>query len=100
MDVLHVHQNMFFQTDEIDGILQSINKAKDVRHESIMNTLFHQQLQQGTIPTPREFGASFTLTRHVENDRFNHHGDAAKGIRTSICRNDRSIFRIMRHANR
>ena len=34
-----MHPNMFFQTDEIDGMVQSINKAKDARHESIMNTL-------------------------------------------------------------
>jgi hypothetical protein len=30
---------MLFQTDEIDGMLQSINKAKDARHESTMGTL-------------------------------------------------------------
>ncbi len=30
---------MLFQTDEIDGLLQSINKARDARHESIMGTL-------------------------------------------------------------
>jgi len=30
---------MLFQTDEIDGMLQSINRATDARHESIMNTL-------------------------------------------------------------
>ena len=30
---------MLFQTDEIDGMLQSINKAKDARHENIMGTL-------------------------------------------------------------
>jgi len=38
-DQLQLHPNMLFQTDEIDGILQSINKAKDARHEGIMNTL-------------------------------------------------------------
>jgi len=38
-DALHVTPCMLFQTDEIDGILQSINKAKDARHESIMSTL-------------------------------------------------------------
>ncbi len=27
-DVLHVHQSMFFQTDEIDGILQAIIASK------------------------------------------------------------------------
>jgi hypothetical protein len=30
---------MLFQTDEIDGMLQSINKARDARHESILGTL-------------------------------------------------------------
>ena len=30
---------MLFQTDEIDGMLQSINKAQDARHENIMGTL-------------------------------------------------------------
>ena len=30
---------MLFQTDEIDGLLQSINKSRDARHESIMSTL-------------------------------------------------------------
>jgi len=30
---------MLFQTDEIDGMLQSINKARDARHENIMGTM-------------------------------------------------------------
>jgi len=38
-DVLFVHPSMLFQTDEIDGLLLSINRAKDARHEGIMNTL-------------------------------------------------------------
>ena len=38
-DALNTHQAMLFQTDEIDGLLQSINKAKDARYENIMNTL-------------------------------------------------------------
>jgi hypothetical protein len=38
-DALFVTPAMLFQTDEIDGMLQSINKAKDARHESIMSTL-------------------------------------------------------------
>ncbi len=38
-DALFASPCMLFQTDEIDGILQSINKAKDARHESIMSTL-------------------------------------------------------------
>jgi len=38
-DALLVRPSMLFQTDEIDGLLQSINKAKDARHEGVMNTL-------------------------------------------------------------
>jgi len=38
-DALNCEPSMLFQTDEIDGMLQSINKAKDARHESIMGTL-------------------------------------------------------------
>ena len=38
-DALFLTPSMLFQTDEIDGILQSINKAKDARHEGIMSTL-------------------------------------------------------------
>ena len=30
---------MLFQTDEIDGLLQTINKAKDARYENVMSTL-------------------------------------------------------------
>jgi len=38
-DALFLTPCMMFQTDEIDGMLQSINKAKDARHENIMGTL-------------------------------------------------------------
>lgn len=38
-DAMFLEPCMLFQTDEIDGMLQSITKAKDARHESIMNTL-------------------------------------------------------------
>lgn len=38
-DALYCEPCMLFQTDEIDGMLQSINKARDARHESIMGTL-------------------------------------------------------------
>jgi len=38
-DALFTEPCMLFQTDEIDGMLQSINKARDARHESIMGTL-------------------------------------------------------------
>jgi len=38
-DALFTEPCMLFQTDEVDGMLQSINKARDARHESIMGTL-------------------------------------------------------------
>ena len=38
-DSLNLTPSMLFQTDEIDGLLQSINKAKDARHENIMGAL-------------------------------------------------------------
>lgn len=38
-DALYMHPVVLFQNDEIDGLLQSINKSKDARHEGIMTTL-------------------------------------------------------------
>jgi len=38
-DSLFLSPTTLFQTDEIDGLLQSINKARDARHENIMSTL-------------------------------------------------------------
>lgn len=38
-DQLAVQPCTMYQTDEIDGILQSVNKAKDARNESIMTVL-------------------------------------------------------------
>ena len=38
-DALFLTPCMLFQTDEIDGLLQSINKANDARHENVMGSL-------------------------------------------------------------
>lgn len=38
-DALYIEPTMLFQTDEIDGMLQSINKSRDARHENIMGTM-------------------------------------------------------------
>jgi len=38
-DALVLNPAILFQTDEIDGMLQSINKSKDARHESIIQTV-------------------------------------------------------------
>ena len=38
-DALLSRPSMLFQTDEIDGLLQAINKSKEARHEALMTTL-------------------------------------------------------------
>jgi hypothetical protein len=38
-DALYLSPSMLFQTDEIDGMLQSMSKSKDGRHENLMSTL-------------------------------------------------------------
>ncbi|XZE35483.1 DUF3987 domain-containing protein [Pirellulaceae bacterium SH501] len=38
-DALFLSPSMLFQTDEIDGMLQSMSKSKDGRHENLMSTL-------------------------------------------------------------
>jgi hypothetical protein len=38
-DSLFLSPSMLFQTDEIDGMLLSISKSRDARHEAIMGTL-------------------------------------------------------------
>lgn len=56
-DALFIEPNMLFQTDEIDGMLQSINKAKDARHESIMNTLLTMYSSANSVfPMRRKAG--------------------------------------------
>ena len=56
-DSLFVTPAMLFQTDEIDGILQSISKAKDARHEAIMSTLLTMYSSANSIyPMRRKAG--------------------------------------------
>lgn len=56
-DALFVKPCMLFQTDEIDGMLQSINKAKDARHENIMGTLLTMYSSANSIfPMRRKAG--------------------------------------------
>lgn len=38
-DRLFTQPSMLFQTDEIDGLMQAINRANDARHEGILNVL-------------------------------------------------------------
>jgi len=56
-DALFLSPCMLFQTDEIDGILQSINKARDARHEAIMSTLLTMYSSANSVyPMRRKAG--------------------------------------------
>jgi hypothetical protein len=56
-DALFQTPGMLFQTDEIDGMLQSINKAKDARHEAIMSTLLTMYSSANSVfPMRRKAG--------------------------------------------
>jgi len=56
-DSLNLTPCMLFQTDEIDGLLQSINKSRDARHENIMTTLLTMYSSANTIyPMRRKAG--------------------------------------------
>jgi hypothetical protein len=56
-DALIAEPSMLFQTDEIDGMLQSINKARDARYESIMGTLLTMYSSANSIfPMRRKAG--------------------------------------------
>ncbi len=56
-DALFAEPSMIFQTDEIDGILQSINKARDARHENLMSTLLMLYSSSNTVfPMRRKAG--------------------------------------------
>jgi len=56
-DAMLATPSMLFQTDEIDGLLQSINRARDARHESIMGTLLTMYSSSNSIfPMRRKAG--------------------------------------------
>jgi hypothetical protein len=56
-DALFIKPCMLFMTDEIDGLLQSINKAKDARHENIMSTLLTMYSSSNSVyPMRRKAG--------------------------------------------
>ena len=56
-DALFQRASMLFQTDEIDGMLQSINKARDGRHEAIMSTLLTMYSSSNSVfPMRRKAG--------------------------------------------
>jgi len=56
-DALFQTPSMLFQTDEIDGMLQSINKARDARHEAIMSTLLTMYSSANSVfPMRRKAG--------------------------------------------
>jgi len=56
-DALFVTPSMLFQTDEIDGILQSMNKSTDGRHENILSTLLTMYSSANSVyPMRRKAG--------------------------------------------
>ncbi|MBL8812524.1 MAG: DUF3987 domain-containing protein [Planctomycetaceae bacterium] len=56
-DALNLTPSILFQTDEIDGLLQSINKSRDARHENIMGTLLTMYSSANSIfPMRRKAG--------------------------------------------
>lgn len=56
-DSLNMTPSMLFQTDEIDGLLQSINKSQDARHEQIMSTLLTMYSSANSVyPMRRKAG--------------------------------------------
>ncbi|MBN2583207.1 MAG: bifunctional DNA primase/polymerase [Planctomycetes bacterium] len=56
-DALFLTPCMLFQTDEIDGMLQSINKARDARHEAIMSTMLTMYSSANSVfPMRRKAG--------------------------------------------
>lgn len=56
-DALFQTPSMLFQTDEINGLLESINKSKDARHEAIMSTLLTMYSSANSVfPMRRKAG--------------------------------------------
>ncbi len=56
-DALNVNPSMLFHTDEVDGMLQSINKSKDARYETIMGGLLTMYSSANSIfPLRRKAG--------------------------------------------
>ena len=48
-DELYRHQAKLYQNDEIDGLIQAVNKSRDGRLESIMSTLLTMFTSANTI---------------------------------------------------
>ena len=56
-DALYLTPSMLFQSDEVDGILQSIKKSNDARYENVLSTLLTMYSSANTIyPMRRKAG--------------------------------------------
>ncbi len=53
-DALFLSPSSLFQTDEIDGMLLSMSKAKDARHEAIMTTLLTMYSSSDSVYSMRK----------------------------------------------
>lgn len=59
-DALFADPAMLVQTDEIDSMLQSINKSRDARHESMMSTLLTLYSSSNSVyPMRRKAGKEY-----------------------------------------
>jgi len=57
-DAMYLTPNMLFQTDEIDGMLQQINKSPEARYENIMGTLLSMYSSANSVfPMRRKAGS-------------------------------------------
>jgi hypothetical protein len=62
-DALVLSPAMLFQTDEIDGLVNSITKSKDMRNESIMTALLEIYTSAASIvPVRKKAGAERAMT--------------------------------------
>jgi len=66
-DCMFLSQKMLFQTDEIDGLLNSINKARDGRNEMIMNVLLKMYSAANSIYPLRKRASLGNVKRKEEN---------------------------------
>jgi hypothetical protein len=56
-DALHLTPSMLSQTDEVDGMLQSIKKSNDARYENVLGTLLTMYSSANTVyPMRRKAG--------------------------------------------
>ncbi len=74
-DALADEPCLLFQNDELDALLQSINKAKDTRFENIMGTLLQMYSCSGSVYAMR-VKAGTSTDRHIDQPFLSLFGTA------------------------